>query len=65
MGGGGGGSSYAHPTKTVNPLTEAGNYMYAPSTAFRSSDAIGRGGNVASPGSNGYVVIRYPIAVTV
>ena len=65
MGGGGGGSSYAHPTKTTNPLFETGHYMYAPSTAFRSSDAIGRGGNVSASGSNGYVVIRYPIAVTV
>ena len=65
MGGGGGGSSYAHPTKTVNPLTEAGHYLYPPSTAFRSSDVIARGGQISSSGNNGYVVIRYPIAVTV
>jgi hypothetical protein len=65
MGGGGGGSGYAHPTKATNPLFETGNYLYAPSTAFRSSDAVGRGGNVSSPGQNGQVVIRYPIAVAV
>jgi hypothetical protein len=65
MGGGGGGSGYAHPTKTTNALFETGNYLYAPSTAFRSSDAVGRGGNVSSAGQNGQVVIRYPIAVAV
>jgi hypothetical protein len=65
MGGGGGGSSYAHPTKTTNALFETGHYLYAPSTAFRSSDSIGRGGFVSSAGQNGYLVIRYPIAVAV
>lgn len=65
MGGGGGGSSYAHPTKTTNPLFETGHYMYPPSTAFRASEATGRGGTVSGVGGNGYVVIRYPIAVAV
>jgi hypothetical protein len=65
MGGGGGGSSYAHPSKTTDPLFETGHYFYAPSTAFRVNDSVGRGGNIGSNGSNGQVVIRYPIAVSV
>jgi hypothetical protein len=64
MGGGGGGSSYAHPTKTVFSSLESGSGLYPPQAGYRNTSQA-FGGLVASPGGNGIVVIRYPVAVTI
>jgi hypothetical protein len=64
MGGGGGGSSYAHPTKTEFASLVGGSGLYPPQAGSRSTSQA-FGGLVASPGGNGIVVIRYPIAVTI
>jgi hypothetical protein len=72
MGGGGGGSAYFHPTKITNGVAEVGAGPYPPAAGFRgvSSQSVAGttnfavGGGVNTPGGNGIVVIRYPIAIT-
>jgi hypothetical protein len=60
MGGGGGGSGYLHPTKVNGAI--AGGSGQIPPAGIPKPTSVAVGGNISSPGGNGLVVIRYPVA---
>jgi hypothetical protein len=59
MAGGGGGSGYFNSSMITNGVLTTGNLQTAANTANQYWSNYGTGGNVASTGANGAVIIRY------